>query len=103
MRIVVLFPEPLAPRKAKMAPGATARSRRSTAVKSPKRLVRPRVRMIGAAIVVSRWIQSEYHGILGIDRQAFAAAVGLFMVAMLVAAVVPAARASRIDPIENLR
>ena len=42
MRIVVLLPEPLAPRNAKIVPGSTARSSASTAVKSPKRLVRPR-------------------------------------------------------------
>ena len=56
-----------------------------------------------AAVVVSRWIQSEYHGILGIEEQALGGAAGLFMVAMFLAAVIPAARASRIDPVENLR
>ena len=50
MRMVVLLPEPLAPRKAKMEPGRTSMLRSSTAVKSPKRLVRPRTRMIGAVI-----------------------------------------------------
>ena len=48
MRMVVLLPEPLPPRNAKMVPGATARLRSSTAVKSPKRFVRPTVRMIGS-------------------------------------------------------
>ena len=47
MRMVVLLPEPFAPRNAKIAPGATSKSRSSTAVKSPKRLVSPRARMIG--------------------------------------------------------
>jgi ABC-type antimicrobial peptide transport system permease subunit len=56
-----------------------------------------------AAIVASRWIQSEYQGILAIDGQACAGAAGLFTIAMFLAAVVPAARASRIDPVENLR
>src|SRR6185436_11002544 len=52
MRIVVLFPEPLAPRNAKMRPGRTAMLSRSTAVKSPKRRVRSCVSMIGAVIDV---------------------------------------------------
>ena len=56
-----------------------------------------------AAVVVSRWIQSEYHGMLGIDVPALGGAVGLFMVAMLLAAGVPAARASRLDPVESLK
>ena len=38
MRIVVLLPEPLAPRNAKIVPGSTASESASTAVKSPKRL-----------------------------------------------------------------
>jgi len=57
----------------------------------------------GASIVASRLIQSEYHGIVGIDRAAFAGAVGLFLGAMLLASVVPAVRASRVDPVENLK
>jgi ABC-type antimicrobial peptide transport system permease subunit len=57
----------------------------------------------GAAIAISRWIQSEYHGILGIDGEAFGGAVGLFIMAMLLATAIPAARASRLDPVENLR
>ena len=57
----------------------------------------------GAAVLVSRWIQSGYHGILGIDGEAFGSAVGLFIVAMVLASAIPAARASRLDPVENLR
>jgi ABC-type antimicrobial peptide transport system permease subunit len=57
----------------------------------------------GAAAAVSRWIQSEYHGILGIDARAFGGAIGLFMIAMFLASAVPAARASRLDPVENLK
>lgn len=55
------------------------------------------------AIAVSRWIQSEYHGILGIDGEALGSAVGLFIMAMFLASAIPAARASRLDPVENLR
>jgi predicted permease len=57
----------------------------------------------GAAVAASRWIQSAYHGIVGIDGQAFSIAVGLFVLAMFVASAIPAARASRLDPVENLK
>lgn len=58
---------------------------------------------VGAAVAVSRWIQSEYHGIVGIDGEAFASAVGLFVIAMFLATAIPAARASRLDPVEKLK
>jgi ABC-type antimicrobial peptide transport system permease subunit len=57
----------------------------------------------GLAAAASRAIQSEYHGILGVDRLAFGGALLLFMAAMLTASAVPAIRASRLDPVENLR
>src|SRR5689334_14441232 len=57
----------------------------------------------GASIVASRLIQSEYHGLVGINRAAFAGAVGLFLAAMLLASLVPAIRASHVDPVENLK
>jgi putative ABC transport system permease protein len=57
----------------------------------------------GAAILASRIIQSEYHGIVGIDAVAFGAAAILFLAAMLLASAVPAVRASRVDPVENLK
>ena len=57
----------------------------------------------GAAIVASRWIQSEYHGIVGIDGAAFGGAVGLFVAATCIASAIPAVRASKLDPVENLR
>ena len=56
-----------------------------------------------AAAAVSRLIQSEYHGIQGIDGAAFGGAVTLFVVAMLLASAVPAVRASRVNPVENLK
>jgi putative ABC transport system permease protein len=56
-----------------------------------------------AAAVVSRLIQSEYHGIQGIDGAAFGGAVALFVAAMLLASAVPAVRASRVNPVENLK
>ena len=57
----------------------------------------------GAALAVSRIIQSEYHGIVGIDSAAFGGAVALFMATMLIAGAVPAVRASRVDPVECLK
>jgi putative ABC transport system permease protein len=55
------------------------------------------------ALVVSRVIQSEYHGIEGIDRAAFGGAAALFLGAMLLASALPALRASRVDPVESLK
>jgi putative ABC transport system permease protein len=55
------------------------------------------------AVVASRLIQSEYHGIHDIDGTAFGGAIALFLAAMLLASAVPALRASRVDPVESLR
>ena len=57
----------------------------------------------GVAVAASRIIQSEYHGVRGVDAAAYSAAAVLFLVAMLFASAVPARRASRVDPIENLK
>ena len=57
----------------------------------------------GAALVASRILQAEYHGVVGIDRPRFAAAVALFLAAMLLASAIPAYRASRLDPLEKLK
>jgi putative ABC transport system permease protein len=56
-----------------------------------------------SAVVVSRLIQSEYHGIQGIDGAAFAGAAAVFLAAMLLASGIPAVRASRLNPVENLK
>ena len=56
-----------------------------------------------AAVAVSRLIQSEYHGIHGLDGAAFGGAVALFLAAMLLASAIPAVRASRLDPVEALK
>ncbi len=56
-----------------------------------------------AAIAATRIIQSGYHGILGLDSMAFAVAAILFLAAMLTASALPAMRAARVDPIENLK
>jgi ABC-type antimicrobial peptide transport system permease subunit len=55
------------------------------------------------AAAVSRVIQAEYHGIEGIDAAAFGGAATLFLAAMLLASAIPAVRASRLDPVENLK
>jgi predicted permease len=57
----------------------------------------------GAAAAASRMIQSEYHGIKGLDGAMFGGAAALFLVAMLLASAVPALRASRLDPVETLK
>jgi hypothetical protein len=68
-----------------------------------------RVALIGllvggiVAAAVSRVIQAEYHGIQGIDGAAFGGAAALFLSVMLLASAIPAVRASRLDPVENLK
>ena len=57
----------------------------------------------GVAVAASRIIQSEYHGVRGVDAAAYSAAAVLFLAAMLFASAVPARRASRVDPIQNLK
>ncbi len=57
----------------------------------------------GIALVASRVIESHYHGVRGIHPQMFAATVALFTAAMLAASALPAIRASRIDPVDNLK
>ena len=61
--------------------------------------------IVGAssAAAASRLIQSGYYGIRGLDRVAFGGATALFVVAMLMASAIPALRASRTDPVENLK
>jgi predicted permease len=56
-----------------------------------------------AAAAVSRFIQSEYHGIQGLDGTAFTGATVSFVAAMLLASIIPAVRASRVDPVVNLK
>jgi ABC-type antimicrobial peptide transport system permease subunit len=56
--------------------------------------------MIGGAVAVavSRVVQAGYYGVVGIDSVAFAGATLLFLGVMLIAAAVPALRASRAAP-----
>ena len=68
-----------------------------------------RVALIGlaaggaAAVVATRLIQAEFHGIHGLDHASFGGAIALFLAAMLVASAIPAARAARVDPVRNLK
>ena len=57
----------------------------------------------GTAVAASRIIQSEYHGVRGVDAAAYSAAALLFLVAMLCASAIPARRAARVDPVQNLK
>ena len=57
----------------------------------------------GGALAVSRWIQSEYHGIQSLDPAAFGGAAALFVGSMLLAGALPALRASRLDPVASLK
>ena len=50
MSMVVVLPAPFGPRKATISPGSTVRSRPSTAVTAPKRLVSPRSAMAGVRV-----------------------------------------------------
>jgi putative ABC transport system permease protein len=61
--------------------------------------------LAGAAVgvAVSQIIQSEYHGIRAMDGSAFGGSAALFVLVMLVASLVPAIRAARVDPIETLK
>jgi ABC-type antimicrobial peptide transport system permease subunit len=54
-------------------------------------------------VIGSLAIGTGYHGIHGFDGVAFGGAATLFVAAMLLASLIPAVRASRLDPIENLK
>ena len=56
-----------------------------------------------AAVVASRVVQSEYHGIRDLDVTTLAGAAALFVAAMLVASGLPALRAARFDPVALLK
>ena len=60
MRMAVVFPAPLAPRKPKISPGMTLSVMWSTAVKRPKRLVSPRVSMIGSVMAVGQFHETVF-------------------------------------------
>jgi putative ABC transport system permease protein len=56
-----------------------------------------------AAIIVSIFIDWEFHGMQGIDAAKVAGTVVMFALTMLLASLAPAIRASRVDPISILK
>jgi predicted permease len=60
------------------------------------------VGMVGAA-AVSQLLRRELYGISHLDPAAYLAAIGIFVITVAVAALVPARRALRVDPLRALR
>jgi predicted lysophospholipase L1 biosynthesis ABC-type transport system permease subunit len=58
---------------------------------------------IGAAAGISRLVASELFGMTPADPLAHAVAIGAVLIAALVALVLPARRATRVDPVTTLR
>ena len=56
-----------------------------------------------AAVVISRLIHSEFDGIQRLDAAVFGGSAALFIASMVLASAIPAVRASRMDPVENLK
>lgn len=58
---------------------------------------------LGGAWALSRLLQSQLYGITRTDPLAYLAGAGLLLLAALVACLIPARRATRVDPISALR
>jgi ABC-type antimicrobial peptide transport system permease subunit len=58
---------------------------------------------LGAALVLSRFIESRLYGLDARDALSYAAAAAILAAVALVAGWLPARRASRIDPVDALR
>jgi len=58
---------------------------------------------LGGAYLVGRAMQSTLYGVGAMDAQAFSAVSALLLVAAWLACLVPALRASRVEPIVALR
>ncbi|HWC98547.1 MAG TPA: ABC transporter permease [Candidatus Sulfopaludibacter sp.] len=58
---------------------------------------------VAAAVVLSRFLRGVLYGIDNLDATAYLAAIGIFLATVTLAAVLPARRALRIDPIRALR
>jgi predicted permease len=56
-----------------------------------------------AAVVVAIFINLEFHGMQGLDPMKLAGTVAMFAAVMLLASLVPAIRAARVDPISILK
>jgi predicted permease len=55
------------------------------------------------ALVTSKIVQSQMHGVQGLDPISFSGSIVVLSAAMLVASAIPARRATRVDPITVLR
>ena len=55
------------------------------------------------ALGISRVIATQFPGADGLDTQAFGESCAILLVVMLLASVLPALRAARVDPVESLR
>ena len=58
---------------------------------------------LGAAVALTRYAKSLLYGITALDGVAFAIAPAVLLIAVVAAAVGPARRAARVDPITALR
>jgi putative ABC transport system permease protein len=55
------------------------------------------------ALVTSKIVQSQMHGVQGLDPMSFSGSIVVLGAAMLMASAIPARRATRVDPITVLR
>src|ERR1035441_7372455 len=74
IRMTVVLPAPLWPRNPNAQPAGTVRLKSETAVRKPKRLVSPRVSMMGGAVVMGQ--ASGAVGLAGIGRKDGSSLVG---------------------------
>jgi ABC-type antimicrobial peptide transport system permease subunit len=58
---------------------------------------------IGGAAVLSQILRGQLYGISNLDPIAYLAAIGVFVMAAVLAALLPARRALRVDPMLALR
>jgi ABC-type antimicrobial peptide transport system permease subunit len=58
---------------------------------------------IGAAAALSQVLRRELYGISSLDPIAYLAAIGVFVAVVALAALWPASRALRVDPLHALR
>jgi len=55
------------------------------------------------AFAVSQLFRTQFRGADGLDYSAFAGSSALLVVVMLVASIVPAVRAARMNPVDSLK
>jgi ABC-type antimicrobial peptide transport system permease subunit len=58
---------------------------------------------LGAAVALSRWLASFLFEVQPLDLPTYVAVLGVLLVAVTLAAYVPARRAARLDPVETSR